>query len=287
MGLRFRKSIKIAPGVKINLNKNSVSATVGSKGAHYTVNSKGKRTSTVGIPGTGLSYSTSSDGGKSKKSTKRNFPNNNIKTGTPSSKKKKGKGCLTVFIVLIILAGIGSAIGGDAEPTKITLSADTETVYDINTSIPITAKFEPSDAKLDNVTCEASGGDFINSDGKFSFIANEAGNYELRMKCSNVESNTLTFSIEDKEANRKAEEAEKQAELEAQKKAEEEVAAQAATESQVQQAPNADDPLVYITNTGDKYHNSTCRFLKDSKIEKHLSEVVGTYEPCKSCNPPQ
>ena len=43
MGLRFRKSIKIAPGLKINLNKNSVSATIGTKGAHYTVNSKGKR----------------------------------------------------------------------------------------------------------------------------------------------------------------------------------------------------------------------------------------------------
>lgn len=29
MGLRFRKSIKIAPGVKINFNKKSISATVG------------------------------------------------------------------------------------------------------------------------------------------------------------------------------------------------------------------------------------------------------------------
>lgn len=42
MGLRFRKSIKIAPGVKINFNKKSISATVGTRGAHYTVNSKGK-----------------------------------------------------------------------------------------------------------------------------------------------------------------------------------------------------------------------------------------------------
>jgi hypothetical protein len=54
--IRFRKSIKIAPGVRLNLNKKSTSVTFGSKGAHYTLNSKGTRTSSVGIPGTGLSY---------------------------------------------------------------------------------------------------------------------------------------------------------------------------------------------------------------------------------------
>lgn len=53
---RFRKSIKIAPGVKLNFNKKSSSITFGGKGAHYTVNSNGKRTTSVGIPGTGLSY---------------------------------------------------------------------------------------------------------------------------------------------------------------------------------------------------------------------------------------
>ena len=56
MGLRFRKSIKIAPGVKINLNKKSTSVTFGGKGVHYTASSTGKKTASVGIPGTGISY---------------------------------------------------------------------------------------------------------------------------------------------------------------------------------------------------------------------------------------
>ena len=55
MGFRFHRSVKILPGVKININKKSNSITFGPKGAHYTINSKGKRTTTVGIPGTGLS----------------------------------------------------------------------------------------------------------------------------------------------------------------------------------------------------------------------------------------
>lgn len=53
---RFRRSMKIAPGLKLNFNKNSTSLTFGGKGAHYTVNSKGSKTTTFGIPGTGLSY---------------------------------------------------------------------------------------------------------------------------------------------------------------------------------------------------------------------------------------
>lgn len=98
MGLRFRKSIKIAPGVKVNLNKNSASVSVGTKGKHYTVNSNGKTTKTVGIPGTGLSYSTTSGGGNKK------TPNKSKSTAVSKnreSKKKNGcAGCLTSFLVV-------------------------------------------------------------------------------------------------------------------------------------------------------------------------------------------
>lgn len=98
MGLRFRKSIKIAPGVKVNLNKNSASVSIGTKGKHYTVNSNGKTTKTVGIPGTGLSYSTTSGGGNKK------TPNKSKSTAVSKnreSKKKNGcSGCLTSFLVV-------------------------------------------------------------------------------------------------------------------------------------------------------------------------------------------
>jgi len=56
MGLRFRKRIKIIPGIWLNLSKSGVSTSIGGKGV--TVNLKGDKTkTTVGIPGTGLSYS--------------------------------------------------------------------------------------------------------------------------------------------------------------------------------------------------------------------------------------
>ena len=52
---RFRRSVKIFPGVRWNFGKKSTSLSVGGRGAHYTFGTAGSRT-TVGIPGTGLSY---------------------------------------------------------------------------------------------------------------------------------------------------------------------------------------------------------------------------------------
>jgi Flp pilus assembly protein TadB len=56
MGTRFRKSVKLAPGVRVNFGKKSSSISFGGKGARYTVSTTGRKTSTVGVPGTGLSY---------------------------------------------------------------------------------------------------------------------------------------------------------------------------------------------------------------------------------------
>ena len=59
MGMRFRKSKKIAPGVRLNLSAKSASISIGPKGFKKTFSTSGRVTTTVGIPGTGLSYSTS------------------------------------------------------------------------------------------------------------------------------------------------------------------------------------------------------------------------------------
>lgn len=57
MGLRFRRSVKIMPGVRVNLGKKGASVSVGRRGANMTMGKNGVRT-TVGLPGTGLSHTT-------------------------------------------------------------------------------------------------------------------------------------------------------------------------------------------------------------------------------------
>lgn len=55
MALRFRKSFKILPGVRLNFGKRSASVSLGGKWAGTTVGTRGV-TSRVSAPGTGFSY---------------------------------------------------------------------------------------------------------------------------------------------------------------------------------------------------------------------------------------
>ena len=57
MAFRFRRSIKLFPGVRINLSKSGVSTSIGVPGATINVGGQHGPRATVGLPGTGLSYS--------------------------------------------------------------------------------------------------------------------------------------------------------------------------------------------------------------------------------------
>ncbi len=121
MGLRFRKSIKIAPGVRLNIGKKSVGISAGVKGARVSVNSSGRVTKSVGIPGTGLSYVTTSKIGGSSQ------PDNEQPNSTPvsapdpqpnapqPSPQKRYTGIKILSIVLIALGlflSIATIVGG-------------------------------------------------------------------------------------------------------------------------------------------------------------------------------
>lgn len=56
MGFRFRKTISIIPGVRVNISKSGVSASVGGKGETVNIGQDGHVRGTVGLPGTGISY---------------------------------------------------------------------------------------------------------------------------------------------------------------------------------------------------------------------------------------
>lgn len=53
---RFRKSFKVLPGVRLNLSKSGTSFSLGPRGSTLNVGGKNGPRATVGIPGTGLSY---------------------------------------------------------------------------------------------------------------------------------------------------------------------------------------------------------------------------------------
>ena len=170
MGLRFRKSFKIAPGVRVNVGKKSVGISAGVKGARVSVNSSGRKTTTVGLPGTGLSYSKSEKIG-GRKTTTRSASSNNaqpIRPDLPPAQpleEKKKKGCcgcaVYAFIALLIIGALGSCIGGTDDKdkqtdtandgtqaaviTQLTQTGDTVTEIDLGSSQTLTYTVDPSD----------------------------------------------------------------------------------------------------------------------------------------------
>lgn len=76
MKARFRKTIRITKGIKINLNKNSTSITLGSGRRKTTFNSNGNVTRSVSFPNTGVYYTETTKG--------KNVQNRNNGTKKPS-----------------------------------------------------------------------------------------------------------------------------------------------------------------------------------------------------------
>lgn len=109
MGMRFRKSFGIGKGARLNIGKGSVGVSVGAKGARYSVNSKRGVTTSVGAPGTGISYSSTS-GGSSRRS-------------GSSGEGMSGTGCLialAIYIVVVVVAffALGGFTSRRAEPAQ-------------------------------------------------------------------------------------------------------------------------------------------------------------------------
>lgn len=59
MGLRFYRRVHLCPGLSVNLSRSGPSLTMGVRGAHVTLG-RGRVTKTVGIPGTGIFYTSRS-----------------------------------------------------------------------------------------------------------------------------------------------------------------------------------------------------------------------------------
>lgn len=94
MATRFRRTKKIAPGVRLNISKGSASVSIGPRGMKKTFSTTGRTTTTVGIPGTGLSSSSSSGARRQR---------------VPSSERPTSPKNKTIALLLCIFLGMFGA----------------------------------------------------------------------------------------------------------------------------------------------------------------------------------
>lgn len=124
MGFRFRRSLRIAPGIRLNFTRSGLSATLGRRGASISVGSRGTR-GHLGIPRTGLSYSERLTAGSA---------------SAPSSRAQTfGGGCALVAVIgfLVLLVGMCSTPKTNNSANSGALSAPiaTDTAYVSATSV--------------------------------------------------------------------------------------------------------------------------------------------------------
>lgn len=62
MPFRFRRSIKIAPGLRLSFGKKGASLRLGVRGMGISKSTTGRTTASAGIPGTGLGWTKSLSG---------------------------------------------------------------------------------------------------------------------------------------------------------------------------------------------------------------------------------
>ncbi len=113
MPIRFRRTFKILPGVRINVSKHGISTTIGPRGMHLTFNRYGVRQD-LGLPGTGLSESSYIVGGDRTRETADEEAARhvrNIHRGEGVGCHLPGCGC---FLALLLIAGVLIYFGADA-----------------------------------------------------------------------------------------------------------------------------------------------------------------------------
>lgn len=110
MGLYWRKSTKILPGVRINWSKNGPSISIGPRGAKLSIGKRGTYVS-GGIAGTGMYYRKKISGNSSNMNSHRwdDSISNEINNNGDSSTSAKGCiGCLSVLAFFALLALIST-----------------------------------------------------------------------------------------------------------------------------------------------------------------------------------
>ena len=93
MGLRFRKTISLLPGVRLNISKSGVGVSAGVPGLRGSINTSGRVTGTASIPGTGVSYVKTKKifGNKKKDSKTKDAKDTKAKSDTKSKAKSKAE----------------------------------------------------------------------------------------------------------------------------------------------------------------------------------------------------
>lgn len=288
MGLRFRKSIKLGKHTRLNLNKKSFGVSFGGKGARFTLNSKGRQTSTFGIPGTGLSYTTTS-GGKEKSRSKSKAKGRKVRGSSTGAAKPSGClivaaciGIIFIMICLVMAVVIGKNKNGNGssvtlEWTQSDISVNSK-AYIPNLYLKVDGKkaneISPPEIQIsNNDICKIEYKDSNYAQVIYEIIPLKDGFADITATYDGVTSEPVTITVDMGE------------------KVETTTATTTETETEPPETTTEttttakQQEIVYITPTGDKYHTKSCRYYSDSCMAMTKEQAIQAgYTACDVCH---
>lgn len=111
MPLRFRKSINLGGGIRLNLSKKGIGMSAGVKGFRVGTGPRGTRMS-VGIPGSGLSFQKNIGARKHSSSSHSSQPYVDDSLNAPDPSSKRNFGCINILLILgIAFCGLATFAG--------------------------------------------------------------------------------------------------------------------------------------------------------------------------------
>lgn len=291
MGLRFRKSIKLGKHTRLNLNKKSFGVSFGGKGARFTLNSKGRRTSTFGIPGTGLSYTTAS-GGKKKSRSKSKAKGRKVCGSSTGAAKPSGClivaaciGIIFIMICLVMAVVIGKNKNGNGssitlEWTQSDISVNSK-AYIPDLYLKVDGKkaneISPPEIQISNSNiCKIEYKDSNYAQVIYEIIPLKDGFADITATYDGVTSEPITITVD---MGKKAETTTTTTVTTTETETEPPKTTTETTTTAQQQE------IVYITPTGDKYHTRPCRYYSDSCTAMTEEQAIQAgYTACAACH---
>ena len=253
MGFRLRKSFGSRP-FRVNLSKSGVGWSIVGKSARFTKKAGGGYRTTTSIPGTGVSYS-KDHGGK---------------------RQKKSSGCFGGVCILLLAALLfslvtscfdGSLFEESEENPAIVESADGFGSVEEDVSQESDLSSDPEEPELTPEEQKA---------------AELAAASIAAMQANQAKENAANEAPEE---DSEAEYIPETPAAEPETPAEVPAVDVPPEDSVVEEEPEPQVEIVYITDTGSKYHRGSCRHLAKSKHEISLDDAIARgYTACGTCH---
>lgn len=311
MGLRYRKSIKIGPA-RINLSKSGLGWSIGAKGVRFTKKAGGGYRTTVGAPGTGVSYSKDYSA-KTKGSShfEQNKPQPAVCHVSPERRKKEQKIgavigiCFAALVLGVIVWKLFGSLNIFAFDVVYTEVVPDEAVWDVGSTIEF-VKYPGScrsgDSVLVEIKAEPNGhysivvygdsgrvqsssliGTSANATGKanwrWTVPENSApGIYYIQVSDRSGNQNCIDYCILDEAGNVVGDPPSREKSIEESNQS-------FAIEIEDIEYASGQGQVVYITATGFKYHKSTCKHVSAGATAIDLNTALAQgYSACQACH---